>query len=163
MIIKNEQDAVYTLLKNGVVVYVGKTTNIISRARQHQTDKEKDFDSIDVNWVLNDEINLIEFAYIIKYNPIYNKDLPGIDHSVRETAAIRFNRCMSNKRHQSDGFDLKSPDLTVTLRGRHYNLWAKKGELDEFNDMVIKINNIISNIKLEAQLLSMCNGLEDRR
>jgi hypothetical protein len=147
MIIKNDNYYVYKLLKEGSVVYVGKSTNIISRTYQHQVDKSKDFDSVDIIEVLKVDMSEMEFAYICRFCPKLNKDLPTIPYSVRETAARSYNKCISNNVVHTEGFDLKKPDYKVILGSSSHGLWAKKGEEDEFFAQMEHITKIVTAIK----------------
>ena len=71
---------VYFLCKNGDVVYVGQSVNVVSRVAQHRVEKKKDFDS--VYWVEVEEDRLIyeEWKYIEYYNPIYNRESRAMAH-----------------------------------------------------------------------------------
>ena len=149
MIIKNERHAVYMLMDKGETVYVGKTENIITRIYQHQVDKSKAFDSAKIIYVDCGLLSLYEFAYIYKYRPKLNKDIPTIKHSVRETAARSYNKCVADECINEMGFDLNNPDFTATLGGKTHGLWAKKGEASEFS------------AQIEA-VLDVCAGLEDK-
>ena len=147
MFIKSEHYVVYKLLKDGRVIYVGKSCNIISRLYQHQTDKNKDFDDVDIIDCLKVDLDEMEFAYICKYSPKLNKDLPVIRYSVRDTAAAAYNKCISNNTVHEQGFDLKSPDFKVKLGGKQYGLWAKKGDEESFFSQIDHITRIIKEIE----------------
>lgn len=147
MIIKNDQYFVYKLLQDRKVVYVGQSTNIFSRIYQHQMDKSKVFDSVETIECLKCNIDEMEFAYICRFSPKLNKDLPTIPYSVRDTAAKSYNKCISNNVVAEVGFDLKSPDFRVTLGGKAYGLWAKKGEEEEFFLQIDYITKIIQGLK----------------
>jgi hypothetical protein len=72
-----ESPCIYFLVKKGQVVYVGQTWNIYARIGSHM--KSKIFDSVSMLNVHPDEMNNLEAAYILKFNPVYNKILPRSD------------------------------------------------------------------------------------
>jgi len=65
---------VYQLIKNGVVVYVGKTDDVVNRIISHR--KDKDFDEVKY-YICRDkhEQNLVENTCIFKLTPTLNKGL----------------------------------------------------------------------------------------
>ncbi len=147
MIIKSEQCFIYTLSKDGIVVYVGQSTNIISRVYQHQLDKSKEFDSVNIIECLKGDMDETEFAYICRFSPKLNKDVPVIPYSVRETAAKSYNKCISNNIVGDKGFNLENPDFYVELNGCKRGLWAKKGEEEEFLCQIDCITRMIKEIE----------------
>lgn len=62
---------IYYLLKNEEVVYVGQTTQGLSRPFSHIHDK--DFDEVKIIGCKNDDLNSKEAKAITKYKPKYNK------------------------------------------------------------------------------------------
>ncbi len=72
-----EHPCIYFLVKAGEVVYVGQTWNIYARIGSHI--KSKHFDSVSMFDAHPDEMNNAEAAYILKFNPVYNKVLPSSD------------------------------------------------------------------------------------
>lgn len=62
---------VYFLLKDGNVVYVGQTDNILNRIKSHQ--KNKNFNNVAYITTTKDKLNYLENYYIMKYEPFYNK------------------------------------------------------------------------------------------
>lgn len=69
--LSNEIYYVYFLLKDGNVVYVGQTDNILNRIKSHQ--KNKDFNNVAYIITTKDKVNYLENYYIMKYEPFYNK------------------------------------------------------------------------------------------
>lgn len=63
---------VYFLLQDNEVVYVGQTTQGITRPYAH---KDKKFDSIKIFYCNKDDLDFYEDMYIVKYKPIYNKQV----------------------------------------------------------------------------------------
>jgi hypothetical protein len=64
---------IYFLIKKDKVVYVGQSNVGLSRIYQHVVANKKDFDSFSYIKVNNDEdLDLLEADYIIKFDPIYN-------------------------------------------------------------------------------------------
>lgn len=63
---------VYFLLLNGTIVYVGQSINCYSRITGHVLDGLKKFDSFSFVQVRKNDLDLVELAYIKKFNPFYN-------------------------------------------------------------------------------------------
>ena len=61
---------VYFLFQDDVLVYIGQTTNIVTRISSHLDNK--DFDRVATVEVADDELNLVEGINIMEYKPIYN-------------------------------------------------------------------------------------------
>lgn len=68
---------VYFLIQNNKVVYVGKSENVEARIFSHI--KNKIFDSYSIFEVNHQDMNIIEGANIMRYKPIYNKNI-NLDH-----------------------------------------------------------------------------------
>lgn len=64
---------IYFLIKKDKVVYVGQTEFGLKRILSHIT--EKDFDTIKTIKCVKENLNQMEIAYIVKYQPTYNKYL----------------------------------------------------------------------------------------
>jgi hypothetical protein len=64
---------IYFLLKEGNLVYVGKSINIHARVMQHRDIKDKDFDEVILMPVPEDELSRIENYYIGLLKPPLNK------------------------------------------------------------------------------------------
>lgn len=62
---------IYFLLDNNEVVYVGQTTQGLSRPFSHHRDKT--FNEIRLIYCKADQLDELENKYILKYNPKYNK------------------------------------------------------------------------------------------
>lgn len=65
-----QKSFIYFLIKENEVVYVGKTTQGISRPFSH---KDKDYDSINIIYCDEKDLDELEDMYISKYKPPYNK------------------------------------------------------------------------------------------
>ena len=63
---------IYFLLKDNKIVYIGQTTNGLSRILSH---KDKDYDSYSFFPFLKHNLDYIESINIIHYKPIYNKSV----------------------------------------------------------------------------------------
>lgn len=61
---------IYFLIKNNVVVYVGKTINGKWRIKQHKYDK--DYDKVYIIKCKSDDLMELEDKYMMKYKPRYN-------------------------------------------------------------------------------------------
>lgn len=79
-----ENPCIYFLVKNHEVVYVGQTWSIYARIAVHM--KSKVFDKVAMFDVHPSEMNNVEAAYILKFNPIYNKVLPKSDFITEKRA-----------------------------------------------------------------------------
>lgn len=66
----NYKNFIYFLLKDGIVVYVGQTTQGLIRPFTH---KDKDYDEMKIILCDKEQLDNAEGNYIAKYKPIYNK------------------------------------------------------------------------------------------
>lgn len=74
----SEEYFVYFLLDKNEIVYVGKTVNFNQRLKHHMQSKK--FDSYFLlKCESQSEIDKLEFDYIVKFEPKYNKILPQSD------------------------------------------------------------------------------------
>lgn len=64
---------IYFLFDGPTLVYVGQSNNIHSRVGQH---KDKKFDSWNYIEFVEDDLNILEAEFILKYQPKYNKSIP---------------------------------------------------------------------------------------
>ena len=72
---------IYFLFDDTHIVYIGQTTNHLSRILVHQRDKV--FNRAYVLPVTEDKMSLYEIGYIDKYRPKYNKDHVLLGHMYR--------------------------------------------------------------------------------
>ncbi len=63
---------IYLLKRNEEVVYVGQSINVYTRIKEHE--KTKDFNSFEVLFCDRENLNSVEAFYILKYNPLLNKE-----------------------------------------------------------------------------------------
>jgi len=69
-----DEEGIYILYKQNLIIYIGKSKNISSRVSQHK--KDKDFDSVkSICFTNTSYIDLYEPFLINKYKPILNNDL----------------------------------------------------------------------------------------
>lgn len=90
---------VYFLIHRNQIVYVGMSTNVGARLREHRRDKTKDFDEFSFMPCPIDEAARMEVFYIEKLNPKYNvKDNPKAPKKPKyqPTKRERFYRAMAN-------------------------------------------------------------------
>lgn len=66
---------IYFLIHNEEVIYVGQTTQLMTRIAYHTTCKT--FDSINYFKVEEEDANLIEAIMIVKFDPPLNNAMPG--------------------------------------------------------------------------------------
>ena len=69
----SRRTGVYFLLKNREIVYVGKSKHFTARINNHETDSEKDFDSVFFIPLEEKYIKKVESYYIQRINPKLNK------------------------------------------------------------------------------------------
>lgn len=68
----NYKSFIYFLIKNNVVVYVGQTRQGLYRPFSH---RDKEYDEMKIILCDEKKLDLIEDKYILKYKPIYNKEI----------------------------------------------------------------------------------------
>lgn len=79
--LKPKMYTVYLLECNGLVVYVGKSSDVCSRLNTHAKDKE--FDQVSIITLLDESSqSLCENSLILKYLPKYNKNLNISDATI---------------------------------------------------------------------------------
>lgn len=66
----------YLLWKNGVVVYVGQSVNIMSRVGTHLAENLKDFDGFSY-CLFDGDLNDAEAELIARYKPTLNNAMPN--------------------------------------------------------------------------------------
>lgn len=128
-------DFVYLLTKDSEVVYVGQSINYPARIASHKHDK--DFDSFDLIPISCDEdIDLIEFAYIAKLQPRHNKMFPTLSFLWTER---QLGMAIEADKGIGDIFDKHTPDLDILLYSGRFKFWS----MPEFDDELAEIKNII--------------------
>ncbi len=63
---------IYFLIKNKIIVYIGKAIDIPSRVRRHIMENQKDFDEVRYIELEESELAHKEKYYIFLYRPEYN-------------------------------------------------------------------------------------------
>lgn len=72
-IFKNEYPAIYFLIDNDEIVYIGKSKNVANRMVVHTKENNKEFSKVFILGILDSEpLSDYEFPYIAKFNPKYN-------------------------------------------------------------------------------------------
>lgn len=69
---------VYFLLKDDTIVYVGKSSAIMTRMCKHASEQRKDFNRVFVLECPPASMDRLERLYIDKFKPIYNAAIPPI-------------------------------------------------------------------------------------
>lgn len=64
------QSGIYFLIREGVIVYVGKSGNVYRRVSDHT--KTKEFDRISVIECSAESLDALERVYIKKFKPVLN-------------------------------------------------------------------------------------------
>lgn len=77
--VTNDEDCnftskVYFLIKENSIVYVGQSMSLANRISQH---KDKDFDNVSFICVPEHAASDVEAHYIVKFNPEFNRSIPG--------------------------------------------------------------------------------------
>lgn len=65
--------AIYFLLRDNKIVYVGQSINIYSRIGEHFEDRKIKFNRFSIIPCKKENLEILETFYIHKFNPIYNK------------------------------------------------------------------------------------------
>lgn len=131
--------SIYFLLLDGVVVYVGQSTNYLARIAQHKQEKTKNFNSFKVcELPYGADVNFAEFVEIANRKPVYNCSLPALDFLL--TASDIKKMCEETQRT----FDLENPDYRILMPKAVYSYWKMGG----FESMYSE--------------LDMCRGLEKK-
>lgn len=76
----NVKNAIYCLINNGEIIYIGKTKNGIRRILQHN---DKVFDEYSFIETSQEELDYYEDKYIMEYQPKLNKTYSHIRMSLR--------------------------------------------------------------------------------
>jgi len=63
---------IYKLYNGGKLVYIGKSTNIGRRVKQHRSDSAFLFDYVISYEIAVEDLEVVETALIKKYKPVYN-------------------------------------------------------------------------------------------
>ena len=123
----DRQTYIYYLIRNDIVVYVGKSKNYIQRMWTHQKDETKDFNYF---CLANPDESLTpsecEFIEIAKYLPIYNKVMPSVDFVAR-LSQMTGGGSEGVRSAFGEDFDLSEPDFLFPLGGNIRKFWARSG------------------------------------
>ena len=103
---KHGQVFIYYLLKDGEVVYVGQTTQGLTRPFFH--DGEKDFDEVRIVHCEKKQLNVFESVAIEKYQPIYNKSA-GVSN-------CSLNSARTKVRELTGRSDIYLPDVKEAMK-----------------------------------------------
>jgi hypothetical protein len=129
--------SIYFLLLDGVVVYVGQSSNWPARIGQHKANKSKNFDSFKVcELPYGANVDFSEFYEIAKRRPIYNLSMPYLDFLLTLSDVTELNK--SNK----ELIDLDSPDYIVLMPNRVLKYW-KMGGFDSYYKLLDECDHII--------------------
>lgn len=117
-----DRTCIYVLIDGDSVVYVGQTSNLISRLAQHaKTKRFTRYWSVDCP---RDELSSAEAAYIVALNPTLNAALPSNSEYVQHNAA---------KRMIGDGNKLRSAVRSGVVKPIHLSagLVYRVSEIEE--------------------------------
>lgn len=103
---EHEQVFIYYLLKDDEVVYVGQTTQGLTRPFHH--DGGKDFDEVRIVHCEPNQLNVFESVAIEKYRPIYNKSAGVSDCSL--------NSARTKVRELTGRSDIYLPDVKKAMK-----------------------------------------------
>ena len=102
---EDPQAGVYFLIRNGEVVYVGRSGNCMTRIGSHISERKKSFDSYMIYEAPQYECDSLEPLYILKFQPVYNRTLPKNDMFVTPNwikgATGMHKTTMTNKIHDA--------------------------------------------------------------
>ena len=129
---KDRSPCVYRLLLDGLVVYVGSTTNPSARIYQHSF-SDKEFDSVSYDLFDSyEDLPKHESSQIVKYNPKLNISIPANNKTILLARAVdKFNREMySTLRELPFVFSRKGSDYISTEDLKTLITDVKKSALD---------------------------------
>lgn len=128
---------IYFLLKENVVVYVGKTAHGITRPLSH---KNKEYDTIKIIYCSKEELDFFEDKYITKYEPKYNKTLNEATNYTLHRARDKIRRIFNN--------DITIPELKKLINKSQINLYLfnkklyiKHWDLEKLINYLKEVNN----------------------
>ncbi len=119
---------IYYLVNDGVVVYVGQTSNLPSRAVGHQS-SSKSFDKVTFLKIAEGvDLNDAEFIQILTHKPKYNCSLPESSMFVGKTtiSSLQLKESRISGTECCCGYDLENPDVIVTINGKSRELWVDR-------------------------------------
>lgn len=126
---------IYFLIDKSEIVYVGQSKNYTLRIANHL--KDKVFDSYDLLPLSDDDdMDLIEFAYIAKLQPLYNKIFPSLSFLWSER---QLNFAIEEDKTIGDILNKHAPDLDILLYSGRFKFWMLTGfddESDIINDII---------------------------
>jgi len=131
--------AVYFLFDNGELVYIEKATNMHERIGQHLRDKM--FDSYAFIEIEPARAIFIERAYIGRYRPKYNKQIPTKDRSLRLKSVladfcIKLNEFAEGVKQTKGRGAGKSLSLTAVSQIVNWDIWPSATPRDEITQQV---------------------------
>lgn len=152
---KLNDPVIYRLLKSKRVVYVGKSTSIISRLSSHKSQNEKDYDEVEFCQVKPLDLAVAEFIEILIAQPEYNKQLPTFSFCLYRTAVESINKALSAGNIDNNQYPIESPTLTVSLNGNKHDIWRKIGhekEFDAFADRIQRKRSLFIKESLDEKI-----------
>ena len=132
---------IYFLIKENEIVYIGKTTRLFNRMKEHT--KTKDFDSysfIELETTDVDLVNKIEKNYIIKYSPLYNNRIGDFNCTTVEELAAKYqldeqiiSRVISGAYYEGKyRTDISHQCISAYLREKRLNEIDWAAEIDKY-------------------------------
>ena len=140
------RSAVYVLLLQGEVVYVGESQNVYTRLGNHIKDKGKRFDTIRILPCLEHRRHYWEAVLIYKYQPLFNKKGKNKETAKRHIHALSKIKEGQEKRPVS----CKNCDARNSIYN-HTSLSTKDFyALDRFRDQVTMACTTVGSITIET-------------
>lgn len=125
------KSAVYLLINNDEVIYVGQTQNGLKRIMQHN---DKDFNKYAFIETPPEELNYYEDLYIMKYQPKYNNLYNSLRISVNSCYnKLKYNIKKEMNIHQFKEYIIKN-DIKIE-KFKNYSIIKK----DEFQYLKMKL------------------------
>lgn len=87
--------AIYYLIHDNQIVYVGQSNAPLARIAYHISDPQKAFDRYYIQTILSGNLNDIEAREILRLKPIYNRELPS--NNIYASAGRLKRLCCCNK------------------------------------------------------------------
>ena len=123
---------IYKYVENNVPVYIGKTTQLDNRIKQHTRDKLRNFSGKIYYFECPNKTSMDSYEYCLinKYHPIYNTALKdkNINTNITEPEWRLYQQISNNvvylKDYRSKNITPSNNEETIILKGRSYKTFT---------------------------------------
>lgn len=139
---------VYFLIMSGDIVYIGKTTNLMTRLVEHKSSGK-----------IHDEVRVLkinsgtslddsEFFQILIHKPKYNLSFPDINLFVcKSTIMKEINKNLISNDYDSEiGYEITKPDIVLTINNRNKPLWVNRS-MHGYENKKLEIISLINELE----------------